>query len=109
MYGDDKNLIAWGIEGDKLILKVVKDDIESVLYDSAFASKEIYLKLEVEQGCIFHFYKSLDGKTWQSVQNTPFKGKSLIRWDRVQRPGLLHYGDKDVLAEFSYFKMKNLK
>ncbi len=86
LYGDDKNLIAWGIEGDKLILKVVKDDIESVLYDSAFASKEIYLKLEVEQGCIFHFYKSLDGKTWQSVQNTPFKGKSLIRWDRVQRP-----------------------
>ena len=71
LYGDDKNLIAWGIEGDKLILKVVKDDIESVLYDSAFASKEIYLKLEVEQGCIFHFYKSL--------------------------------------AEFSYFKMKNLK
>lgn len=48
-------------------------------------------------------------KTWQSVQNTPFKGKSLIRWDRVQRPGLLHYGDKDVPAEFSYFKMKNLK
>lgn len=109
LYGDDKNLIAWGIEGDKLILKVVKDDIESVLYDSAFVSKEIYLKLEVEQGCIFHFYKSLDGKTWQSVQNTPFKGKSLIRWDRVQRPGLLHYGDKDVPAEFSYFKMKNLK
>ena len=109
LYGDDKNLIAWGIEGDKLILKVVKDDIESVLYDSAFASKEIYLKLEVEQGCIFHFYKSLDGKKWQSVQNTPFKGKSLIRWDRVQRPGLLHYGDKDVPAEFSYFKMKNLK
>ena len=68
-----------------------------------------YLKLEGEQGCIFHFYKSLDGKTWQSVQNTPFKGKSLIRWDRVQRPGLLHYGDKDVPAEFSYFKMKNLK
>jgi xylan 1,4-beta-xylosidase len=33
----------------------------------------------------------------------------LIRWDRVQRPGLLHYGDKDAPAEFAYFKMKNLK
>ena len=57
LYGDDKNLIAWGIEGDKLILKVVKDDIESVLYDSAFASKEIYLKLELNRGVYSTFIK----------------------------------------------------
>ena len=45
----------------------------------------------------------------ESVRETPFKGESFIRWGRVQRPGLLHSGDKNVPAEFAYFKMKNLK
>ena len=109
LYGDDKNLVVWGTQGDKVLLKVIKEGAESVLYESAFAGRNIYLKIEVEQGCIFHFYQSRDGKTWQSVRNTSFNGESLIRWDRVQRPGLLHSGDKNVPAEFAYFKMKNLK
>ena len=109
LYGDDKDLVVWGTQGDKVLLKVIKEGVESVLYESASAGRNIYLKIEVEQGCIFHFYQSRDGKTWQSVRNTPFKGESLIRWDRVQRPGLLHSGDKNVPAEFAYFKMKNLK
>lgn len=37
------------------------------------------------------------------------KRSLLTRWDRVQRPGLLHCGAEDVPAEFAYFKMRNLK
>lgn len=109
LYGDDKNLIVFGIKQDKLILKVVKNGVESQLYESSSFSDEPYLKLEVEKGCMFRFYESPDGKAWKNIRNEPFKGESLIRWDRVQRPGLLYCGDKNTPAQFAYFKMINLK
>ena len=110
LYGDDKNLVTWGVKGNKLQLKMVKDNSESTLYESDLTTdKDIYLKMEVEQGCMFNFYESKDGKIWKSVLDTSLKGAFLTRWDRVQRPGLLHYGVEDIPAEFAYFKMKNLK
>lgn len=109
LYGDDKNLIVFGTKQGKLLLKVVKNGAESVLYESPSADKEVYLKLVVDRGCVFHFYESSDGKAWKAIENAPFKGESLIRWDRVQRPGLLYCGDKDTPAEFAYFKMRNLE
>lgn len=110
LYGDDKNLVTWGVKGNKLQLKMLKDNSESILHESSLTTdKDIYLKIEVEQGCIFNFYESKDGKTWKSVLDTSLKGAFLTRWDRVQRPGLLHCGAEDVPAEFAYFKMRNLK
>ena len=89
---------------------MVKDNSESTLYESDLTTdKDIYLKMEVEQGCMFNFYESKDGKIWKSVLDTSLKGAFLTRWDRVQRPGLLHGGVEDIPAEFAYFKMKNLK
>ena len=90
-------------------MKFIKENSESILYESGAVDKDIYLKIEVEQGCIFNFYKSKDGKIWNPILDTPLKGESLIRWDRVQRPGLLHCGAKEVPAEFAYFRMINLK
>lgn len=107
LYGDDKNMIVWGVKGDKLLLKSIRDNVEKVLYESVSSAKEVYLRVEVEKGCVFSFYRSDDGKVWQPVQGASLKGESLIRWDRVQRPGLLHNGDKDAPAEFGYFKMMN--
>lgn len=108
LYGDDKNLIVWGVSDGKLLLKVVKDGVETVIHESVCLSKKVFLKLEVEQGCILRFYESNNGKNWNPIQEQPFDGKPLIRWDRVQRPGLIHCGDKDIPSEFTYFKMKNL-
>lgn len=109
LYGDDKNMIVWGVKGDKLQLMSIRDNVEKVLYEAVAANKEMYLRVEVEKGCNFSFYRSDDGKVWQSVQDASLKGESLIRWDRVQRPGLLHNGDKNAPAEFEYFKMMNQK
>lgn len=41
--------------------------------------------MEVEQGCIFNFYESKDGKTWKSVLILLKRRAFLTRWDRVQR------------------------
>lgn len=109
LYGDNQNLVVWGTEGDRLLLKAVRDGSESVLYESVFIGKKVFLKMEVEQGCILHFYESPDGKAWKSVPGISYDAGFLVRWDRVQRPGLLYNGDGDVPAEFAYFKMKHLK
>lgn len=86
LYGDDKNLVTWGVKGNKLQLKMLKDNSESTLHESSLTTdKDIYLKIEVEQGCIFNFYESKDGKTWKSVLDASLKGAFLTRWDRVQR------------------------
>ncbi len=108
LYGDDQNLIVWGVTQGRLVLKVVKDNAETVLYEGAYDGSSVHLKLTVEQGLLLRFYYSRDGKKWKSVQDKPFSGESLLRWDRVQRPGLLHCGDSRQPGEFMYFRMKNL-
>lgn len=104
MYGDDKNLVIWGVSGNKLFLKRIKDNEESTLYESVCNNKEVYLKITVEKGSLLNFYQSKDGKEWTSVQDTYFQGQDLVRWDRVSRPGLIHIGDVNEPAEFEYFK-----
>lgn len=109
MYGDNKNLIVWGVSDNKLLLKSVKDGSESVIYESVCEDKDIYLKIEVEKGSLLRFYQSKDGADWKTPQDTPFQAKEFVRWDRVMRPGLIHIGDTDAPAEYDYFTINNKK
>lgn len=109
MYGDDKNLLLFGVEGDKLILKSVKDNVEDILFQSAHRRKDTYLRIEVRDGCVLTFFTSQNGKNWASIPLEPVKADFLVRWDRVARPGLIHVGNPDNPAEFSYFNMKNIE
>ena len=108
LYGDDKNLVVWGVENGRFSLKVVKDGASTTLYDAACPDESPCLRFTVADNQQLRFYHSSDGKEWKPVSDKPFDGKSLIRWDRVQRPGLLHLGSKDAPAEFDYFEMTNL-
>ncbi len=106
LYGDDKNYIAWGVSDGKLKLKVVKDGGETTLYEGDCSGEEEPLRLTVSDGSLLRFYRG-DGKGgWQSVRKDPFDGKSLLQWDRVQRPGLLRQGDAKQPGRFAYFKMQ---
>lgn len=106
LYGDDKNLFLWGMRDDRLVLKMVKDNVESVLFETTQATPCPYLKVKVSKGCSPTFYWSVDGKKWTSVvDGDTFNGGQLVRWDRVFRPGLIHVGDAGVPAEYSYFKL----
>ena len=109
LYGDDKNLIMWGVEGDRWILKSVQDGTEKTLYADTCSPQKPFLKVEVAKGCQFRFYRSGDGKQWTAVTEEAVEGSFLTRWDRVQRPGLLHSGDSVRPARFTYFAMKHLK
>jgi beta-xylosidase len=107
MYGDDRNFVAWGAIGDKLMLKTFSNGEETIVYESALP-ENIYVKIEVQRGRFLDFYKSENGKQWAKVNEEPIDSGNLVRWDRVARPGLIHIGDVSRPAEFSYFKLKNI-
>lgn len=104
MYGDDKNLVAFGTAGDKLILKEVRNGEETIVSYLPLPAAAVYLKTEVTKGCDCAFSYSTDGKEWKPVQGA--KDYSyLVRWDRVARPGLIHIGAENEPAEFSQFSI----
>lgn len=105
MYGDDKNLVALGIAGDKLILKEVRSGDETILFETQYADTP-YLKVDVTKGCFCAFSYSKDGANWTAIElpESPKDYQYLVRWDRVARPGLIHVGKLDEPAEFSSFK-----
>jgi len=108
MYGDSKNLVAFGVKDNRLILEEIKDDKDTILYEYPSDAK-VYLKMKVSKGRFCTFLWSKDGKTWQTVDGIKDRDYTyLVRWDRVARPGLIHMGEKEHPAEFSYFKLNNL-
>ena len=108
MYGDDKNLLIFGVSGNKLIVKSVKNNVERLLSESPFTNKNLHLKIEVRDGCKLTFLSSTNGRKWNRVLQTDIDVDYLTRWDRVARPGLIHVGELSNPAEFSFFKMEKL-
>ncbi len=106
MYGDDANLIAWGVVGDKLVLKAIKDREETILYESACPSERIFLKIGIDKGCLLTFFFSKDGKQWSTATEGSLDSTYTVRWDRVARPGLLHIGECEEPAGFSQFRLE---
>ncbi len=107
LYGDDKNMIIWGIIDDRFVLKQVKDGQESDVYETYAPAKKLYLKIAVERGHLLYFYKSTNGRKWEKISTNARDAGYLVRWDRVARPGLMHIGDVEQPAGFSYFKLEN--
>lgn len=105
MYGDDKNLVAVGCEGNRLIVKAIRDGQETVISENELSGATPYLRVEVTKGCYCSFAYSLDGKEWIGLQEAT-DYSYLVRWDRVARPGLIHIGSFDEPAEFKGFSMK---
>lgn len=105
MYGDDRNLVVWGVQGGQLFIKVIDDGRETVIWESGHGSGTPYLKIKVENGTRLSFYYSANGSDWIEPYEGTVDRRELVRWDRVARPGLIHTGSPDTPAEFSYFKM----
>jgi len=105
MYGDDKNLVAFGCSDNKLILKEVRDGEETILSEKEIPVATPYLRTEVSKGCFCSFYYSEDGKEWIEYSTSPKDYSYLVRWDRVARPGLIHNGLSEEPAVFSSFNV----
>lgn len=108
LYGDDGNLLVWGVSDGKYLLKLVKDGQESVLFEAPCpdASPRLRFTLAGGTGLRFYYYDD-SGAGWTNVRRDLFDGRDLLRWDRVQRPGLFQSGDADEPGVFDYFKLTN--
>lgn len=107
MYGDDKNLLTLGCVSDRLKLKAVQDGKEVILADMKLPSSSIYLKMKVADGIHCSFMYSQDGHEWKEVEYnlSPSAIKSLVRWDRISRPGLYQEGNTDQPAVYGYCRL----
>lgn len=104
MYGDDKNLVALGTEGDMLVIKEVREGKETICFKGELSTAAPYLRIDVTQGSYCAFFYRGEGQEWIALRKAS-DYSHLIRWDRVARPGLLHCGSTDKPAEFSFFQM----
>lgn len=105
-YGDDKNLVAWGCQGGQLVLKQLKEGDERVLASVPVPAGNVGVKMVVTEGCRVSFLWRHAGGKWKALNGFDSVDYSyLVRWDRVARPGLIHWGTAADWAEFGFFKM----
>jgi beta-xylosidase len=115
LYGDKDNLVILGKENGNILLKQIKKGEETILYQKA-VSGNIHLKITVSNGCIASFFQSSDRNNWLPL---PISGQDtagrivnqkpdvsyLLPWDRVFRSGLIHIGNENIPAEFTYCRL----
>lgn len=103
-YGDEHNLMTLGCKGDKIILKKVKDGVESIVATDDLPKGEIELVMVVQQGTKV-FFEWCDKQGVHQIGERDIDLHELVRWDRVARPGLYHEGDVDAPAVFESAQM----
>lgn len=106
LYGDKDNLILFGKENGNLILKQVRKGEEESLYHNPVIGN-IHLKITVSDGCYASYQWSIDQKNWTSlpIANQKQDVSFLPPWDRAFRPGLIHIGNENIPAEFTYCRL----
>ena len=64
-----------------------------------------YLRMEITAGTQSRFAVSQDGTNWQPItlNLSEETARSLVRWDRISRPGLYQEGTEE--AHFGYARM----
>lgn len=106
-YGDDANLMLWGLREGRLQLMMVKDGKEDILYETELPQMPLWLKAEVEGGCNAAVAWSSDGLQWNSPTGSTVDLAPLVRWDRVFRPGMLTDAPQGNPARFERFILRD--
>ena len=103
LYGDKDNLVLFGKEKGELVLKQVKKGTEQVLYKHT-TKGNIHLKITVTDGCEASYQWSSDKKNWNPIilEEPKHNVSFLPPWDRAFRPGLIHIGNENTPAEYTY-------
>lgn len=111
LYGDDRNLLVWGLQDGRLAVRLVRDGREELLGGPLAVPDDVpvYLRMEVRGGGPAAFAYSLDGNSWQQAGTRPVEPGELLQWDRVARPGLYYEGPETSFAEFEYVRMNRVR
>lgn len=106
LYGDKDNLILFGLESGRLLLKKVRKGEEQVLSQQP-QTGDIQLKITLIDGYYASFAWSTDAQNWQELPSNHQKQdvSFLPPWDRAFRPGLIHIGNEQTPAAFTYCRL----
>ena len=90
-------------------MKAVNDGKEMVLADMKQPASSLYLRMSVKEGVHCSFSYSEDGRKWKELEYSlsPEAVRSLVRWDRISRPGLYQQGDINKPAIYGYCRLLN--
>ena len=108
LIGDDKNFVAVMINDNRLVLRVVQGEKETVVEEKRIGlSKRLHLRAEVRNGKDISFYHSANGKDYALLNDSPVDGSFLPPWDRAVRVALIARGERTQKAVFDAFVLKN--
>ena len=106
LYGDNANYVTYGCENGKIAARIIRDGKEQRLAEQRIPREAVRLRMYVKEGILSGFAWSEDGKAWNSANyGLPEQAvRSLVRWDRVARPGLYQEGDSPAVFEYCSLK-----
>ncbi|MDR1919423.1 MAG: hypothetical protein LBQ65_07230, partial [Tannerellaceae bacterium] len=109
VYGNPKNLLAWGIAGKHLKLYQWKDNNKTELFSHPLEASKVYLRIVSANARAFRFQWSENGKDWHSYPQagSAIDGNFLPQWGKGVRAGLLVENNKQNTGSFAYFLIEN--
>ena len=104
-FGDAGNAMGVACKEQKILLWRRDKGRDQQLAETELPHLEnIYLRLKAQQGHVFQFDYSPDGKVWTPL-GADLQGKSLPPWDRSIRIALTVGGVENASARFSSFQV----
>lgn len=105
VYGNQNNLISFGVEGNSIRIFQIKNGEKSELFSQNLASVyPVYLRAESVNGRLFRFYWSIDKEKWNLCMDSNVDGSFIPRWGGTIHTGLTIYTQS---GKFGYFSMMN--
>lgn len=108
LIGDEKNFVSATLAGNRLVVRKVESDKETIIENKRIASpRKLHLRATVANGKDISFSFSTDGKKYLALNDVPVDGFHLPPWDRAVRAALISKGDSRAKAVFDDFVIKN--
>ncbi len=110
LYGDKSNNIAFGTEGDNLVVRQTRGGKTTMLHEQPWTGGA-FLKITVSAGkdIVLEYGRMPDGSDSEVLDIPSDDVSYMIRWDRMQRPGLICSGCAENHASFSFFRLDNIE
>lgn len=108
LIGDEENFVMATFKNNRLVLRKVEADRETVIQEKKLAARErLYLRAQVRNGKDISIFYSSDGKKFTPMNTSPVDGFFLPPWDRAVRVALVSKGEPSDKAVFGHFILKN--
>jgi beta-xylosidase len=109
LYGNDKNMLLWGLEGMYLKLYRIENEVKTALFSQRINMIETGLKIEILNVVAFRFGWSENGENWTYF---PKSGEAITaaflpQWGKGVRAGIAVEDNGNNTGNFSFFAINS--